>query len=84
MQYGKLDAALAASLGRASTKRLPVFVRFHDPRSDEARTVLRNLGLEPRHGEPVVSLNASPKIISELSDLSCIRSIQLSGTSRLL
>jgi hypothetical protein len=81
MQYAKLDAALAARMG-GSAGTLPVFVRFSDASSSEARTLLKELGITAGGGELVFAIAASPQLIARLSDQNCIRSIQLSGSSR--
>ena len=86
MDYGKIDAALAAALEDAQDtdrRDLTVFVRTtHSPTGDEA-AVLRRLGVTGDvDGRQVFSATLSANTVDELSEQPWVQSIQLSNRLR--
>ena len=83
MQFAKIDAALAATLADKRAGRLPVFISFDEPRTRAADLVLKRYGLNVAPNDRVVSAELSADVLEALSELSCVRSIKLSGRSNL-
>ena len=83
MKYEKLDAALAASLATSRDARHPVFVSFRSPLNREAERLFSNLGIAVKPNDRIISGVVSASAIADLSELGCVRSIKLSGSSRL-
>ena len=82
MQYGKMDAALSSVLARAEAERLPVFVRFAQPLTQECVQRLSRCGIPANVGERVVTARVPVQVIGDLSEFSWVRSIALSGRLR--
>jgi hypothetical protein len=82
--YSKLDAALASALSLNPRGELTVFIGFVEPLSRESASELEELGLSAMEGQEDTSAELEAKDIDALSELPCVRSIRLSGRSRLL
>jgi len=83
MQYGKIDAALAATLADAPIAKLPVFISFRDERTAAAEEVLARYGLRVAPDQRIVAAELGVDALDALSELACVRSIKLSGRSGL-
>jgi hypothetical protein len=85
MDYGKLDAALSASLSSQDAGGVfDVSVRFTQPLTREASDVLRGHGVAAKAGEIAVNATLPQREIAVLSEMPWVRSIRLQGRSRLL
>lgn len=84
MQHAKLDAALSNALADPSADRLVVFVSLEKPLPSNAVDELRRFGLTAAGERRIVSATLPRKMIDALSDLPWVRSISLSGSSRML
>ncbi len=83
VKYEKLDAPLAASLAVSNEARLAVFVSLKEPLNNEAKLFFEALGFVVRPNARVTTGLVSKSAIADLSELNCVRSIKLSGSSRL-
>lgn len=84
MDYAKLDAALSAALAERRDGLFDVQVRFVAPLAAEEAGALRGHGIQAREGEKAANLRLPAGTIEALSEMPAVRSIRLSGRSRLL
>ena len=83
MEFAKIDAALAATLAATRAGKLPVFISFDEPATRAVNLLLRKYGLNVSPGDQVVTAELTADVLEALSELPYVRSIKLSGRSRL-
>jgi hypothetical protein len=87
MDYGKLDADLAAELDEAATEpnavTLSVFIQTEKPPGPEEEAHLKRLGVsEEIKGRDLFTASLSPGAIAELSSQPWVRYLKLSRRLR--
>jgi hypothetical protein len=83
MQYSKLGASLSASISGAIGGEVPVYVRFAQPLTPQRVGELRSHGIPAEVGEKIISATVPRRALDALSELNWVRSIELSGQSKL-
>lgn len=87
VEFSKLDAALSSALSESpdNGRRFTVFISFTSPLSGFDVDELRGHGVRNATADRTILTATLPRqIIGELSELPRVRSIRLSGTSKML
>lgn len=87
MDYGKVDAALAAALADiadadADRRELSVFIHLDDP-GDEGREALTRMGVTGAAEHQACTATVSARQVADLSERPWVRQLRLSARLRL-